>query len=162
MISAHELGHAIVWRDEKLPPATLIEVRGAGRTAKGQVYLKGSHEIETADFARSCLIGLLAGVEAGNWWREIHAPQLDVDESATDRRRLRQWMALPAARRLGDRPPGSGAAGGDAPVGGDRSTRPATLGSRVHHSLMWRATFDAAWEQARYDRRGHLFPGPPG
>lgn len=99
MISAHELGHAVVWRDEKLPPATVIEVRGTGRTANGRVMLAGTGTVNER-YVRSILIGLLAGVAAGNRWREIHAPRLPADESAVDRCQLRRWSSLPEARQL--------------------------------------------------------------
>lgn len=100
MISAHELGHAVVWRDEGLPRATVIEVRGSGQRTVGAVRLRDRGEARTEAFARRYLVGLLAGVAAGNRWRELHAPRLAPDESAVDQRYLRLWLALPVARRL--------------------------------------------------------------
>ena len=97
-VAAHELGHAIAWKEAGLA-ATAIRVLGHGDRAQGYVRIE-NRLIYDADAARAYLAGLLAGREAGIRWCEENGLTHYEHTCHTDLNNFRQQRRTPLGRQV--------------------------------------------------------------
>jgi hypothetical protein len=100
-VSAHEAGHAVIW---KAAGFTIVDlwVTGHGPRAHGYTELDGK-KCATADEFAAYLVGLLAGREAEARWCDANRLRVDLDDHcAIDMKRFRKGRKERGVRHITD------------------------------------------------------------